>query len=227
MNSTVRFEKTLPIAGVVPTMGEPSGQPIDYEALAAQYQLNAWQATCAEKFARFTAGRENLLVTSWLHEGIRPYRASIQKVLAWQYSFPGLLISGPTGRGKTRSMLALIKRLMCEEFIDASCWYAQDLAIKIANEVSYGRDDAQAFVRAVAGHKLLVIDDLGQEAVVRSQEDRVDSWLFELFDRRLSAHLPCIITTNLPADQLGAGFRHEPFLRRLLELCGGQPIIFK
>lgn len=148
-------------------------------------------------------------------------------MLNWQYGFPGLLIAGPTGRGKTRALLALLERLMCRESLDTTCWFAQDLAVRIANEVTYGRDNAQAFIRAVASHKLLVIDDLGQESVVRSQEERVDSWLFDLLDRRLSARLPCLVTTNLPADALTAGLKHEPFVRRLLELCGDKPVDFR
>jgi hypothetical protein len=56
---------------------------------------------------------------------------------------------------------------------------------------------------------------------MRAQEERVDTWLFDLLDRRLSAHAPCLITTNLPVDSMAGGpsaMKHEPFVRRLLEL---------
>ncbi len=214
--------------------GGPSASPVqspsippDLDLIGAEYLKRAYKLACCAHFNAFTADRRALLLTDWDHPGLRPYRAQIDRVRGWSCSFPGLLLAGPTGRGKTRSALALLRRLMCEEYLDCSCWSAQSLAARITQEQAYGRDEAAGFVAALARHEILFIDDLGQESVLRSQEDRVDSWIFDLLDRRLCAQLPCIITTNLPADQLGSGLRHAPFVRRLLDLCGVQPVDFR
>ena len=156
--------------------------------------------------------------------------AQLAKVLGWQYGPRGLLLAGPTGGGKTRSLWALLRRLACDEGRDFSFWNAQDLAAEITANVRFGVDEARAFIGCLAKVPVLVIDDLGQEATTAGQEDRVRSWLFRLFDRRVELGLPLLVSTNATAEQLAgteggkSAVRADPLLRRLLETA--EPVKF-
>jgi len=196
----------------------PERSMIDPEADTAERLKKArtelWRRSCPS----------GLQETNWSHPDLIAYRKQIDRVRTWEVGQRGLLLAGRTGRGKSRSLWALLKRLMCEEARDVGVWTAADWFAVLQSYVSYGRDDAQGFVRACAVRPILVIDDLGQEAVMTSRQDWARSHFFALLDQRLGAGLPMLVTTNLTANQLaGSGradeIRGEPLVRRLMELC--------
>lgn len=187
----------------------------------------------ADTLARVKAGRtelwqkccpSDLQATNWDHPHLSPYREQIARVLSWNVGGKGLLLSGRTGRGKSRSLFGLLKRLMCDESRDVGVWRAGDWFNQLQLNVNYGRDDAAGFVRACARRPILVLDDLGQEAITRGREDWARSWFFSLLDERLGEKRPMLITTNCTADQMAGtdnreNIKGEPLVRRLLELC--------
>lgn len=163
-----------------------------------------------------------LQASNWSHPRLTPCRAQIDRVLAREWGKKGLLLSGQTGRGKSRSMWGLLKRLMCEEGRDVGIWRAVEWFAHLQAQVNYGRDDAQGFIRACARRPLLVMDDLGQEAIASSRQDWAKAWFLAMLDERLGEGRPMLITTNLSSAQMAAGqsdVRAEPLVRRLLELC--------
>jgi len=222
MTETTHHTSEL-VTGMAAALGvtiDPNMARIDPEedtrkrVLAARTEL--WNRLCPS----------NMKESDWQHPRLAPYRTQINKVLGWQATpgGKGLLLVGPTGRGKTRSLWALMKRLMCEESRDVGYWNAIDWFSALGRNLNYGRDDAAGFVRSCAKRPILVIDDLGQEAVVQSRESWAQSWLFSLLDERLSEGRHTLITTNLSADQIAGTkdrdcIRGEPLVRRLLELC--------
>lgn len=159
------------------------------------------------------------------HASLDGWRTEAARVLAWDppREGRGLLLSGAdSGRAKTRVCAALLHRLMVHRLVPASLWHAQDLAAEIASRTAFGTDTAKEFIMELAACRLLFIDDLGQETTLRGQEERVEAWLFRLFDRRLQLNLPTLITTNhTNADLVAAAtpLRGFPLLRRLAELC--------
>lgn len=211
------------VAGMAEALGvtiDPTFPRIDHEAdtraRLKQARTELWDRMCPALMKN----------SDWNHPRLAPNRAQIARVLAWQPTpgGKGLLLSGPTGRGKTRSLWALMKRLMCDEARDVGYWQAIDWFSTLSRNLNYGRDDASGFVRSCAKRPIFVLDDLGQEAVVQSRESWAQSWLFALLDERLSEGRPMLITTNLSADQIAGtkdrdGIRGEPLVRRLVELC--------
>jgi DNA replication protein DnaC len=211
------------VTGIAESLGvtiDPNMARIDPEEdtrrRIKQARTELWHRTCPSEY------RES----DWNHPRLAPWKAQIERVLAWQpvQGGKGLLLSGPTGRGKTRSLWALLKRLQCDDARDVGVWKAVDWFAALSRHLNYGRDDAAGFVRACAQRTILVIDDLGQEAVDRSREGWSRAWFFDLLDTRLSEGRHTLITTNLSANRIagdGAGddIRGEPLVRRLIELC--------
>jgi DNA replication protein DnaC len=158
-------------------------------------------------------------------------------VTGWQYNSRGLIVSGPTGLGKTRACVALMRRLLVDEVRDIKIYHATEFFSKMKEFDRYGRDDVEPWLRELTWASGVFIDDYGQEALQVSKEDWARSWFFRFLDLMLGCKKPLIITTNLSARDMmeantmtrGADFRAkmraEPLLRRLLDLC--EPVKFQ
>ncbi len=219
----MRTERTNTLAELMPDLGvtlDLSVPRLDPEEdtrrriKAARTEL--WHRTCPSDYK----------ASDWDHPKLTPWRAQIDRVLGWNphQEGKGMLLSGPTGRGKTRSLWALLKRLQCDEARDVGYWKAIDWFAALSRNLNYGRDDAAGFVRACAQRPIFAIDDLGQEAVERAREGWARAWFFDLLDTRLGEKRHTLVTTNLSAGMIagtddGAEIRAEPLVRRLLDLC--------
>ena len=171
---------------------------------------------------------DRLKTSDWAHPRLAPYLPQINRVLGYQIGTRGLLASGPTGRGKTRSMWQLMRRLGIDDGLDVRYWTASDWFTTLQNQITYGRDDARGWVEAVASRHVVFIDDLGQEAIQTNREDWASGWFFRFLDIRVGLGLPLFITTNLTAREIAgrnAGVRANPLVRRLLDLC--DPVTFE
>ena len=142
--------------------------------------------------------------SSWLADNMPPiyhstqlehpalYRPAIDKVLAWVPKDKGLVLMGPTGRGKTRAMWLVVQRLVLERGIYPQVYSAEQLARKLAScMVQSVHEHSKVFAR-LANCKLLVIDDIGKE----STTERWEADLFELYRIRTDHLRPTILTTN-------------------------------
>lgn len=212
-------------AGAVP--------PIDREALEAQ-RLEASRAMLRDLRREDARKRwdlacpELLKSSDWAHPRLAPFQEQINRVLGYQIGAKGILASGPTGRGKTRSMWQLMRRLGVDEGLDVRYWTASDWFTTLQDQVQYGRDNARGWIETVAARHVVFIDDLGQEAVQNNKEEWAQGWLFRFLDIRVGAGLPLFVTTNLTAQQIAgnaAGVRAHPLVRRLLDLC--EPVNFE
>lgn len=212
-----------PVTGMAETLGvtiDPDMPRIDPEEdtrrRIKQARTELWHRTCPSDYKD----------SDWDYPRLRPWREQIERVKAWNPvpGGKGLLLSGPTGRGKTRSLFALLKRLQCDEARDVGYWKAIDWFVALSKYLNYGRDDATGFVRACAQRPIFVLDDIGQEAIDRAREGWAMAWFFELLDTRLGERRHTLIATNISANQIAgtddkAEIRTEPLVRRLLDLC--------
>jgi DNA replication protein DnaC len=214
-------QQIFSIQGLVTDYAEiktPTNDELDARSMAL---LIAARKADAEK--RWLASCPVALQASdWSHPHLSPYREQITRVMAYKRQAKGILASGPTGRGKSRALWQLMRRLGCEEGCDVRYWHAADWFAQLQQQINYGRDDARGWVESVAVRGVVFLDDLGQECVQRSREDWAQGWFFRFLDLRVGHGLPLFITTNLTADEMAersGNVRGDPLIRRLLDLC--------
>lgn len=164
--------------------------------------------------------------SDWTHPNMQAFLPVSRRVMAWQAGKRGMLISGPTGRGKTRAVSALYRRLAIDEGHEVRYFSAADWFGFLAEEVRYGRDDARKFINRHASAPIFILDDMGQQAKVSAgRDDWAQAWFFRFLDIRRAAGLPLILTTNLSAEAIAAdpdgkkSLRSDPLIVRLLDLC--------
>lgn len=212
------------LTGVVPEGF--SGTPFDGEAASAHFLAEARKRDAIARFD--SAVPPTMRESDWGHAGMSANRAQIERVLAHQVGAKGLLLSGRTGRGKTRSMWALMRRLAHEEARDIRYFHAGDWFATLQGYLNYGRDDARGWVDAVARRPIVFVDDLGQEAIQTARSEWAMSWFMRFLDIRVSERLPLYVTTNLDAQGIAergaSSVRGDPMVRRLIEIC--EPIKF-
>jgi DNA replication protein DnaC len=212
------------LAGIVPDGF--SGTPFDYERASTDFLAEARKRDAIARFD--SAVPPTMRESDWGHAGMAANRAQIELVLAHQVGAKGLLLSGRTGRGKTRSMWALMRRLAHEEARDIRYFHASDWFSQLQSCLNYGRDDARGWVEAVARRPVVYIDDLGQEAMQTARSEWAMSWFMRFLDIRVSERLPLYVTTNLDAQGIAergaSSVRGDPMVRRLIEIC--EPIKF-
>lgn len=156
------------------------------------------------------------------HPSLVANSAALASVLHWKYQDKGLLITGPTGKGKTRACWELLRRLYAEEGNECRWYHTMDWLTELNECIKYGRDDAKGWVSDVAWRRVVFLDDWGQEANTKAREDWAQAWFFRFLEYRLERKLPIIITTNLTAKdiaQKNSDVRGDPLLRRILEIC--------
>jgi DNA replication protein DnaC len=155
-----------------------------------------------------------------LNVALLPNKTAFDRVIAWKYNPKGIIAHGVTGRGKTRAVWTLLKRV-CQEgrsvaAFDASWW---------ANEVAKRFEDRSVYDWLEKQHVVDVwfLDDIDKPVyTARAQEA-----FFTCLKIRCENNLPCLLTTNLTDAPLKAKFepeRGEALLERLYEHC--EPIAF-
>ena len=212
------------VAGIVPS--DFKAVPVDYEAASLAYLAEARKR---DAIARYEASvPPGMRQTDWAHPAMVANAEAIGRVLAHQVTAKGLLLTGYTGRGKTRAMWALMRRLACEEARDVRYFHAQDWFSTLQGFLQYGRDEARGWVEAVARRPIVFVDDLGQEAIQTARSEWAMSWFLRFLDIRVSERLPLYVTTNLDAKGIAergaSSVRGDPMVRRLVEIC--EPIKF-
>lgn len=212
------------LTGVVPEGF--SATPFDGEAATLAFLAEARKR---DAIARYEASvPPGMRETDWTYPAMVPNAEAIARVLAHQVTTKGLLLTGRTGRGKTRAMWALLRRLACEEARDVRYFHAQDWFSALHGCLNYGRDDARGWVEAVARRPIVFIDDLGQEAIQTARSEWAMSWFLRFLDIRVSERLPLYVTTNLDAQGIAergaSSVRGDPMVRRLVEIC--EPVKF-
>lgn len=204
----------------------PPTEPVDFEERGAAYLAEAlarrnreyWEKHTPPKYREFNPNHANL----------RPNADKIAKALAWQFSPLGLLLSGPTNLGKTRTLCALTRRLLCEENRDVAIFTAHEFFAELGNCVNYGQDDASGFIKRMSERPIFFMDDFGQEALLKTREDWAQQWFHRFLELRRGLGLPLLITMNLTAEQIAGnrGSIHgDPLITRLLDVA--EPIKFK
>lgn len=144
-------------------------------------------------------------------------KSQLERVLGWKPSPKGLLLTGPTGVGKTRMAWLLIEKLIRNHDIRS---------IKVFSCVSFGHelakayreDEAEDWLESVCKAKLVFFDDLGKLKLT----ERAEAELFGVIESRTSNELPIIATTNDTGETLAdrmSDNRGPALIRRLRDFC--------
>jgi DNA replication protein DnaC len=115
---------------------------------------------------------------------------------------PILVLSGPTGRGKTMSAGWVIG-------VEGGLYYPVEELVRALSDRRTHR--AETLVSA----RLIVLDDIGREE--DSDVDRVRAGLVEIVDRRRSGRFLTLITTNLNGKAFASRYADARLLSRLAQ----------
>ena len=217
--------QTLTVPVDIPDGSTERRSPEEWDAKSQRMIAEAMRESAKARWALLKADMPEMVESDWSRAQYEVNADAINTVRNWQYGSRGLLLSGPTGRGKTRAILDLLQRLAIDDGKDFRYWHASTWFSELQKQNRYGRDEASAWVNAVGVRPLVVIDDLGQEAIGTVKgEDWAQAWFFRFLDVRLAHNLPLIVTTNLSASAIAgtaqrAEIRADPLIRRLLDLC--------
>lgn len=139
----------------------------------------------------------------------RAYVANFDKMLA---EGKGLLLYGPTGRGKSFLAGCIANAVMDNEH---SCLMTNFKSIEEASRIRFGGGERNKL--NLSRYKLLCLDDFGAERDTSYMQEIV----FAVVDERYQAKLPMVITTNLTLDELKKpkSITEERIFKRVLERC--------
>jgi DNA replication protein DnaC len=137
-----------------------------------------------------------------------------------------IIYSDVLGSGKTHLAACIANYLLREKHMNLRFIKARDILLEIRGTFDRGsREGEDDVLNRLLNFPLLVIDDLGVDAPT----EWTMSTFWSVFDRRLEAHLPVVVTTNYaPEDDGPLGERiGMGALSRLRGMCGNNIIAFK
>lgn len=122
---------------------------------------------------------------------------------------PGLVLYGPTGRGKSYAMAALLRWLLCrKKRISVVRIGAEMLNLEIRDAFKKGSDKSELdVIRPYIAPDVLLLEDLGAGKVVGATEsDFAVRVVYVLLDSRIEQGLMTLITTNKTQANLAKSF---------------------
>ena len=141
----------------------------------------------------------------------------VDEVLGWRYGSRGLVISGPTGVGKSRLMWLLLRRLLDEE--NRTAVFVNAVRFRTGVQAAARDGTSEEFVRRLVRAKVLYWDDLGQMHLTGAASEM----LLHLLEERICAGRPVLATTQYSGKGLDTQFERpemgQAIRRRLNEFC--------
>lgn len=135
-----------------------------------------------------------------------------------------LIVSGPSGTGKTHIAAAIANRLVADsrpvKFVSVPDLLDHMRASLDRDAGDTDGDDFEDLFSHIIEAPMLVLDDLGVQSPTRWAEEKIDQVLSHRYARRL----PTVITTSLPVDQMPDRLRTrvtDPFISERIELKSG------
>ena len=152
---------------------------------------------------------------------LRLPQPQLNQALAWKYARGGrgLILTGETGRGKTRTIWLRLRKLIIDEnFEPRNFTWFKDITFGQELGIRYRNNTAEEWLQGLTKVPLLFIDDIGKMKLT----DRAESELFGLIDIRCENGKPTIFTTNEIGEtmkEMMTDGRGAPLVRRLREFC--------
>lgn len=148
---------------------------------------------------------------------IRNVAEIIKKTFLARKPFEGLLLSGSVGCGKTYSLYAFARYLICRQNYVIFYRY-EDLLSDIRASYSGNSLSESQILHKLKSVRFLFIDDLGTTASLNTESDFSLRTLFNVLDHRINFMLPTFLSTNKTVEELGKGF-DQRILSRIAGAC--------
>jgi DNA replication protein DnaC len=136
----------------------------------------------------------------------------------WRYGPKGLVLLGPTRRGKTRAAWGLLQRLFVEERRSIIAFNPMDLKLAVA-KVWQDPEEAESWIGRLRRVQVLFIDDLDTVKFTEAVEETV----YDIFESRPTHRRPVIVTVNRSGRELAARMntngRGAKIVERMRESC--------
>jgi DNA replication protein DnaC len=133
---------------------------------------------------------------------------------------------GPYGRGKTGLAVSFAHAaLMSSTVLDLAFVSAPDMFSRLRG--TYNRNDGESewdVVQEYATAGLLILDDLGAEAISATGRDWLEDRLYQIIGKRHSESLLTVFTSNLSIKELAPRIG-ERVTWRIVEMCGDDHIV--
>lgn len=152
-----------------------------------------------------------------------PNRTASKIVLDWHPATPkekpSLMLVGDTGAGKTRTVYALLRKLLLNDGIRPVFWKCVRLRQELIKAARSDDENARdKFLRAIYRAPLVVLDDIGQMAATPTTCEA----MYEIVEQLTSQGTPIIVTSQFTGSRFVELFSQKPetgraVLRRLQE----------
>ena len=147
-----------------------------------------------------------------------PNPAKFDQVQNWQYGPVGLLLVGPTRRGKTRAAWKRLERLHFDEHRKIIAFSPMDLKLAVANAWR-DSETTEDWISSLRYADVLFLDDLDTIKFTEAVEETI----FDIFEFRPMHAKPVIATLNQSGPQLAARMntsgRGAKIVERMREYC--------
>jgi hypothetical protein len=167
--------------------------------------LSAWKDLCPTEYRNTNSER-------------LPTLEKFEQVQNWQYGPMGLLLVGPTRRGKTRSVWKLLERLHFDERRSIIAFSPMDLKLEVA-KAWQDPEKAEDWIDRLRSVGILFFDDLDTVKFTEAVEETI----YDAFEFRPTHRRPVIATVNRTGRELAARMnangRGAKIVERMREYC--------
>jgi DNA replication protein DnaC len=164
----------------------------------------AWEHLCPPEYRKTSSDR-------------LPSLEKFEQVQNWHYGPTGLLLVGPTRRGKTRSVWKLLERLHFDERRSIIAFNPMDLKLQVAT--AWRDATAEDWVWRLRRADVLFLDDLDTVKFTEAVEETI----YDVFEFRPTHGKPVIATLNRSGRELAARLntngRGAKIVERIREYC--------
>jgi DNA replication protein DnaC len=192
----------------------------EQDAVLTAYPLHVEEVHRREKERAHRKAWEDLCPPEYrntIHDRL-PKLEKFEQVQKWQYGPVGLLLVGPTRRGKTRAVWKLLERLHFNEHRKIIALSPMDLKLAVANAWR-DTDTTEDWVNSLRHTGVLFLDDLDTIKFTEAVEETI----YDVFEFRPMHAKPVIATVNQSGRQLAARMntngRGAKIVERMREYC--------